>query len=69
MKEDFFKVGYTTYLENENIKINKRTSSFFKKISKHKFILMTSSIIMLCVFMNFFLIYKFMRIIEISCNY
>ncbi len=69
MKEDFFKVGYTTYIENNNIKRKKWTSSILKKIWKHKFILFTSSIIMMCVFMNFFLIYKFMRIIQISFNY
>ena len=69
MKEDFFKVGYTNYLsENENNDI-KRTRSILRKIGKHKFIFTISSIIIMCLGMNFFLIYKFMKIIEISFRY
>ena len=69
MKEDFFKVGYTMYIDTKKTNRKKWTSSVFSKICKHKFILISSSIIIMCVFMNFFLIYKFMRIMEISFNY
>ena len=69
MKEDFFKLGYTTYLKKSNVNKKKCTNSIFDKIWKHKFILTTSSIIIMCLLMNFFLIYKFMKIIEMSFIY
>ena len=69
MKEDFFKVGYSKYLDKNNHKEKKRTNSIINKILKNKFIIATSSIIIMCSFINFFLIYKFIRIIDISYRY
>lgn len=69
MKEDFFKVGYSKYLnKNKNTK-KKRTNHIFNKLLKNRFIIATSSIIIMCSFINFFLIYKFVRIIDISYRY
>ena len=59
MKENFFKVGYTDYLQK-----NKRTSSFFNKIMKHKLMLSLGLIIIFCTLMNFWLIYKFISILS-----
>ena len=69
MKEDFFKVGYSKYLSKNNHDEKKRTSSIFDKLLKKRFIIATSSIIIMCSFINFFLIYKFIRIIDISYRY
>ena len=69
MKEDFFKVGYSKYLDKNNQKEKKRTNSIFNKVLKNRFIIATSSIIIMCSFINFFLIYKFIRIIDISYRY
>ena len=69
MKEDFFKVGYSKYLDKNNQKEKKRTNSIFNKVLKNRFIIATSSIIIMCSLINFFLIYKFIRIIDISYRY
>ena len=69
MKEDFFKVRYTMYIGNDKIKRKKWTNIIHNKIFKHKLILAFSSIIMMCVVMNFFLIYQFIRIMETSLCY
>ena len=66
MKEDFFKVGYTSYLSKENTKKTGRTSLFWKKIRKHKFLLSVISIIMISMIINFYLIFKFINILEVS---
>ena len=63
MKEDFFKVGYTSYLRKEKIK---RTSLFWKKIKEHKFLLGVISIIIISLSINFYLIFKFINILEVS---
>ncbi len=69
MKEDFFKAGYSNYLNKNNQNKKKRTNCIFNKMLKNRFIIATSSIIIMCSFINFFLIYKFVRIIDISCRY
>lgn len=69
MKEDFFKVGYSKYLNKNNNTKKKRTNHIFNKLLKNRFIIATSSIIIMCSFINFFLIYKFVRIIDISYRY
>ena len=66
MKEDFFKVGYTSYLSKENTKKTGRTRLFWKKIRKHKFLLSVISIIMISMIINFYLIFKFINILEVS---
>ena len=62
MKENFFKIGYSTYLSKE--KKNKRTSFFWKKILEHKVIFSVIFVIFLCGVMNAVLIYRFMNILE-----
>lgn len=69
MKEDFFKVGYSKYLDKNNQNEKKRTKHMVNKLLKKRFIIVTSSIIIMCSFINFFLIYKFIRIIDISYRY
>ena len=69
MKEDFFKVGYSKYLNKNNNTKKKRTNHIFNKLLKNRFIIATSSIIIMCSFINFFLIYKFVRIIDISYRF
>lgn len=65
MKEDiFFRVGYSTYLQKEREKKKSWTSKLIKKISEHKFITITIAIIIACTMTNFFLIYRFIHIIE-----
>ena len=69
MKEDFFNVGYTTYLQKKKIKGDNWTNYLIRVICRHKFIFLASLIVIMCLCMNLFLIYKFMKIIEISLNY
>ncbi len=64
MKEDFFKVGYSTYLKKLPSKKEKWTSRILKKILAHKFIVMTLLIIFFCFLMNMWLIYRFMNILS-----
>ena len=64
MKEDFFKVGYSKYLQKVKFEEKKRTS-IFSKIFKHKIIIWSVGIILICVLMNFWLIYRFMNILYI----
>ena len=66
MKEDFFNVGYTAYVHNNENEKQRWTSSWKNKMWEHRFLITISSIILMCLSMNFFLIYRFMRIIEIS---
>ena len=68
MKEDFFNISYTAYVNNKKKEKQKWTSSWKNKMWKYRFILAISSIIIMCLSMNFFLIYKFMRIIEVTLN-
>lgn len=64
MKEDFFKVGYTTYV-NKSKKI-KWTSRLWKLIFKYKVAITISTIIISCLIINFWLIYKFLKILEMN---
>ena len=64
MEEDFFRIGFTTYLNKKNINKTKRTSSFIKMIAKHRFIFTTILIVILSLCMNFWLIFKFMSILQ-----
>ncbi len=64
MKE-VFKVGYTTYLEKAKKK-NNWTSKIFEKIAEHKLMVTIFGVIFACVCINFWLIYKFMNILEMS---
>ena len=66
MKEDFFKVGYTTYLHKSNKQTKKWTRTFFYKVWRYKFIITIITTIIVCLCMNFFLIYKFMKILEMN---
>ena len=64
MKEDFFKVGYSTYLERKKANKPLWTSIFIKKIKNHKIITTIVFSAILCGFMNILLIYRFMSILE-----
>lgn len=65
MEEDFFKVGYSTYLHQKSKKI-KWTRGITKKLFKHKFIIIICISIFICLIMNFWLIFKFMKILEMN---
>ena len=65
MEENFFKVGYTKYLQ-ETKKEEKKRTSFISKILKNKIIICISVIILMCSAMNFWLIYKFINILYIN---
>ena len=67
MKEDFFKVGYTTYLHKNNTQTRKWTRTILNKMWRYKSIITIIIIIIVCLCMNFFLIYKFMKILEMNC--
>ena len=69
MKEDFFKVVYSMYADKGDVKRKKRTNYMFNKLLKNKFILSTGVIIIMCSTINFFLIYKFISIIEMCYRY
>ena len=66
MKEDFFKVGYTTYLSKGNMQARKWTRTILNKVWRYKFIITIITTIIVCLCMNFFLIYKFMKILEMN---
>lgn len=66
MKEDFFKVGYTTYLHKSNNQSRKWTRVVFNKMWRYKFIITIVATIVVCLCVNFFLIYKFMKILEMN---
>lgn len=67
MKE-VFKVGYTTYLEKskKRTKENCWTSKIGKAIGEHKLIVTILGVMMMCFSINFWLIYKFIHILEMS---
>ncbi|MDO4975279.1 MAG: hypothetical protein Q4E61_03045 [Alphaproteobacteria bacterium] len=65
MKEDiFFRVGYTTYLQKSKKK--NWTSKIVENIMAHKFIVTILMVIIMCVIMNFWLIHKFIYVLEMS---
>lgn len=65
MEENFFKVGYSSYLENTKKTKKKWTSRIWEKISRHKLMVWICAIIIMCVIMNFWLIYQFVNILHI----
>ena len=65
MKEDvFFKVGYTSYLQKAKSRKKSWTSRVAKIIMGHKVLATVFVIISLCVVMNFWLIFRFVCILE-----
>ena len=62
MEEDFFKVGYSTYLQKQKVNTKWRTS-FLEKIFKHKVITITVLTLALCIGMNMWLVYRFMTLL------
>ena len=66
MKEDFFRVGYTAYLRKDNIKKERGTGFFFNKVKEHKFLFSVITIIIISLIFNFYLIFKFINILEVS---
>lgn len=68
MKEDvFFKVGYTTYLQKSKVRKINWTSRFAKKIMEHKVISVFFVVITMCIIMNFWLVYRFISVLE-NCH-
>ena len=64
MKEDFFKFGYSKYFNNT--KKENWTSKFLNIIVKHRIILFIMFTIGISLIINFCLILKFVRILEVS---
>ena len=64
MEEEVFKVGYSSYLQNANKHKKNWTSIVKKNILKHKVIASIVFVIILCVIMNMYFIYNFIRILE-----
>ena len=65
MKEDFFKVGYSTYIQKQQKEKTKWTSRLLNKIIEHKFLTTICLVILTCMTMNMWLIYKFINILHI----
>ena len=63
MKEDFFKVGYTTYLSRKSKKFS-WTSKIKKFIIENKIIFIAIIVFFTCVGMNLFLIYNFLKVLQ-----
>ena len=63
MKEQVFKVGYSTYIQKPNTQKQNWTSTLLGKITKHKYITATCLIIITCMTMNLWLIFKFVNIL------
>ena len=68
MKEDFFLIGYSNLYKNNNHK-KWWTSWFIKKILTHKLIFSMIILIGLCFCMNFWLIYRFVNILQVYYGY
>ena len=66
MKEDFILVGYSGLIKNKKHKMS-WTSSIFKIILTHKLIFSMVLIIVFCICLNFWLIYRFVNILQIIC--
>lgn len=68
MKEDvFLKVGYSTYLQKRKVKKRNWTSKITGIIMAHKVISTIFVIITMCTVMNFWLVYRFINILE-NCH-
>lgn len=67
MKE-VFKVGYTSYLEKskKRTKKNRWTSKIGKVIEEHKVIVSFLGVVIVCFWINFWLVYKFISILEMG---
>lgn len=63
MKEEFFYVGYSNLLKDNKYRAN-WTSSIIKIISRHKMIFCMLLIICLCFSLNFWLIFRFVNILQ-----
>lgn len=63
MEEKMFKVGYSSYLKNN--KNERWTSYILRKISKHKFISTIIGIIFICIVLNIYLVYSFVKLLEV----
>ncbi len=62
-KENIFKVGYTSTLQ-KNVENKKWTSKFFKFIRDNKIISISIIVFFMCVMMNLFLIYNFLKVLQ-----
>lgn len=62
MKEKFFKLGYSNYLQKSKKK--KRTSLFVNKILEHKVVFSILLIVITCTAMNCWLVYRFMSVLS-----
>ena len=60
MKENLFKIGYSSYLNKDNLK-NKSNKNF-----KIKIFFIFVALLFFCLTLNIFLIYKFINILEAS---
>lgn len=65
MKDFFLKIGYSKYLNTNKEK--KRTSILFKNhLKKYKIVYLGAIIVFICVGINFWLIYKFIHVLEVN---
>lgn len=65
MKEDvFFKVGYTSYLQKPKIRKKGWTSRIVQLVREHKVLSVTFVMISMCMVMNFWLVFRFVSILE-----
>ena len=68
MKEDFFLIGYSNLYKNNNHKKG-WTSWVIKKILTHKLIFSMILLIGLCLCANFWLIYRFVNLLQVYYGY
>ena len=62
-KENIFKVGYTSTLQ-KNVENKKWTSKFLEFIRDNKIISISIIVFFMCVMMNLFLIYNFLKVLQ-----
>lgn len=63
-KENIYDVKYTSILKGNSFKKRKWTSNLKKNIHENKIISISIVIFIMCVGMNLFLIYNFMKILQ-----
>lgn len=63
-KENIYDVKYTSILKRNNFKKRKWTSNLKKFIHENKIISISIVIFIMCIGMNLFLIYNFMKILQ-----
>lgn len=61
---DIFKMRYSSLLGDNKTKKIKWTSKISNKMKKHKIITVSTIIFLLCLILNFVLIYNFFKILE-----